>query len=93
MRSDEAGAVNVGKLAASRRGSAAVATLGRVGASAARAFTWCWSAGNGIADCAARAYKPIGESFRMDTLGVGKPDRVVAGLNAGEIAAQRIVDA
>ena len=91
-RSDEAGAVNVGELTHGRRGSAAVAALGRVSASAARAFARRWAETDSVADCAARARKPIGESFGVDTLGVGKPDRVVAGLNAGEIAAQRIVD-
>ena len=92
-KSDEAGAVNVGELTHGRRGSAAVAALGRVGASAARAFARRWAETDSVADCAARAYKPIGESFGVDTLGIGKPDRVVAGIDAGEVVAQRIVDA
>ena len=92
-RSDEGCAVNVGELTASRRVSAAVATLGSVSASAARAFARRWAETDSVADCAARAYKPIGESFGVDTLGIGKPDRVVAGIDAGEVVAQRIVDA
>ena len=88
----EANAVYVGELTHGRRGSAAVAALGRVGASAARAFARRWAETDRVADCAARTSKPIGESFRMDSLRVGKPDRVVAGLDGGEIAAQRIVD-
>ena len=92
-RSDEAGAVNVGELADGRRGSAAVATLGRFGASAARAFSWRWLSSDGVADRAAIANEPIGEGVDVDTLSVSQPQRVVAGLDGGEVVVAWIVDA
>ena len=91
-RLDEGRAVNVAKLAHGRRGSAAVAALGWVSASAARAFARRWAETDSVADCAARAYKPIGESFGLNSLRVGKPDRVVAGLDSAEVIAAWVMD-
>jgi hypothetical protein len=92
-KSDEAGAVNVGELANGRRGSAAVAALGRVGASASRAFAWRWTAGDSVADRASRSDEPIGQRVDVDALPVSEAQRVVAGLDGGEVVVAWVVDA
>jgi hypothetical protein len=92
-RSDEAGAVNVGEFAASRRGSAAVSALGRVGASTARAFPWRWTAGDSVADRAAGSDEPIGQRVDVDALPVSEAQRVVAGLDGSEVVVAWVVDA
>tara|TARA_R110000868_G_scaffold246597_1_gene503189 strand:+ start:1341 stop:1637 length:297 start_codon:yes stop_codon:yes gene_type:complete len=92
-RSDEAGAVNIGEFAASRRGSAAVSAVSRVGASTARAFPWRWPAGYSVADRAAGSDKPIGQCVDMDALPVSEAQRVVAGIDGGEVVVAWVVDA
>jgi hypothetical protein len=92
-RSDEGRAVNIGELADGRRGFAAVSALGRVSASAARAFAWRWTSGDGVADRAAIADEPIGEGVKVDALPVSEPQRVVAGLDGGEVVVPWVVDA
>lgn len=92
-RSDKGCAVNVGEITARRRGSASAEALGRVSASAARAFTWCWPADDGVADRAAGPDEPIGEGVDVDALPVSQPQRVVAGLDGREVVVTWIVDA